>query len=225
MYRSTRPGSVRGGVYMPGEEHEDNTVEREVMPRLPTSGQILGALVMRLGISLPAHQQRNARRYFAADPEHLVKDATRAEIIDAIAEALAGAGFVSSPQTGESNHEAAPALSATLQWHADHWDLLRSSVRRRTESVVPSRLPKVWEVFVRLAVIDLALRVAAHLHLAGTSSRGAGAARLGDCRCPRRVSQPEAPADSPYAGGPRRDPRCDRQYRGRLDVRRRPAVQ
>ena len=154
---------------MPGDEHEGNTVEREVMPRLPTSGQILGALVTRLGISLPARQQRNARRYFAADPERLVKGATRAEIIDAVAEALADAGFVSSPQAGESDHEATPSLSSVLQWHADHWDLMRSSVRRRTVSVVPSRLPKVWEAFVRLAVIDLALRVAAHLHLAGTS--------------------------------------------------------
>ena len=154
---------------MPGEEHEDRMTEREVMPRLPTSGQIIGALVTRLGISLPMHLQRNARRHFAADPDHLVKDATRAEIIDAIAEALTDAGFIASPQARESSYEPAPALSSMLQWHADHWDLLRSSVRRRTVSVVPGRLPEVWEAFVRLAVIDLALRVAAHLHLSGAS--------------------------------------------------------
>ena len=152
---------------MPGEEREDNMTEHETMPRLPTSGQIIGALVTKLGIRHPTLQHRNARRYFAADPEHLVKDITRAEIIDAIAEVLTGAGFISSPQVKESNHESAPALSSMLRWHADHWDLMRSSVRRRTVSVVPSRLPKVWEAYVRLAVIDLALRVAAHLHLAG----------------------------------------------------------
>ena len=56
-----------------------------------------------------------------------------------------------------------------LQWHADNWDLFRSFLRRRTMSVLPSHLPKVWEAYVRLAVIDLALRVAAHLHLAGSS--------------------------------------------------------
>ena len=154
---------------MPGEEHEDKMTEREVMPRLPTSGQIIGSLVTRLGIRHPVLQHRNARRYFAADPEHLVKDATRAEIIDAIAEALTDAGFIAPPQTRESNYEPPPALSSMLQWHADHWDLMRSSVRRRTVSVLPSHLPKVWEAFVRLAVIDLALRVAAHLHLAGAS--------------------------------------------------------
>ena len=154
---------------MPGEEREDKMTEREVMPRLPTSGQIIGALVTRLGIRHPALQHRNARRYFAADPERLVKDTTRAEIIDAIAEVLTDAGFVSSPQMKEGNYASAPALSSMLQWHADHWDLMRSSVRRRTVSVLPSRLPKVWEAFVRIAVIDLALRVAAHLHLAGAS--------------------------------------------------------
>lgn len=141
----------------------------EVMPRLPTSGQIIGALVTRLGISLPVQQRRNAHRYFAADPEHLVKDTTRAEIIDAIAEVLTDAGFISLPQARESNCESAPALSAVLQWHTDNWDLMRSSVRRRTASVLPSHIPKVWEAYVRLAVIDLALRVAAHLHLAGKS--------------------------------------------------------
>ena len=52
---------------MPGEEHENRMTEREVMPRLPTSGQIIGSLVTRLGISLPMHLQRNARRHFAAD--------------------------------------------------------------------------------------------------------------------------------------------------------------
>ena len=143
--------------------------EREVIPRLPTSGQIIGALVTRLGIRHPVLQHRNARRYFAADPEHLVKDTTRTEIIDAIAEALTDAGFIPSPPAKESNYEPAPTLSSMLQWHADHWDLMRSSVRRRVVSVVPSRLPKVWEAYVRLSVIDLALRVAAHLHLAEAS--------------------------------------------------------
>ena len=144
-------------------------MEREVMPGLPTSGQIIGALVTRLGIRHPVLQHRNARRYFAADPERLVKDSTKAEIIDALAEVLTDAGFVSSPPERESKHQSAPALSSMLQWHTDHWDLMRSGTRRRTVGVEPSHLPKVWEAYVRLAVIDLALRVAAHLHLVGAS--------------------------------------------------------
>ena len=143
--------------------------ERKSKPYLPTSGQIIGALVTRLGIRHPTLQHRKARRYFAADPERLVKGTTRSEIIDAVAEVLTDAGFISLPQARESNDESPPALSAVLRWHADNWDLMRSSVRRRTTSVLPSHMPKVWEAYVRLAVIDLAFRVAAHLHLARKS--------------------------------------------------------
>ena len=35
-------------------------------------------------------------------------------------------------------------------------------------NVLPSNLPKLWGAFVRLAVIDLSLRIAAHLHLSGS---------------------------------------------------------
>ena len=35
---------------MIGKEREGNMTEREATPRLPTSGQIIGALVAKLGI-------------------------------------------------------------------------------------------------------------------------------------------------------------------------------
>ena len=143
--------------------------EREVMPRLPTSGQIIGAVVAKLGVNHPLLQSRTARRYFSGDPEHLVKDSTKEEIIGAIAEVLTDSGFITSPPAGEDDHKPPPRLASMLQWHADHWDLLRSFLRRRTMNVLPSNLPKVWEAYVRLAVIDLAIRLAAHLHLAGSS--------------------------------------------------------
>ena len=140
--------------------------EREVTPRLPTSGQILGALVARLGIRHAELQSRTARRYFSADLENLVKDSSREKIIGAIAEVLTDSELVAS--LGVDDHKQS-ALASMLRWHADHWDLLRSFVRRRTTSVLPSHLPKVWEAYVRLAIIDLALRISAHLHLAGSS--------------------------------------------------------
>ena len=154
---------------MIGEEQGDIMLEREVTPQLPTSGQIIGALVTRLGISHPVLQKKTTRRYFAADPERLVKDTTRAEIIGAIAEVLTASGFIAAPRAGENNYELAPALASMLLWHADDWDLLRSFVRRRTMTVLPGHLSKIWESYIRLAMIDLALRVAAHLHLAESS--------------------------------------------------------
>ena len=143
--------------------------EREVTPRLPTSGQILGALVSILGIKHPLIQNRSARRYFAGDPERLVKDSTREEIIGAIAQVLTDSGLVEAPQERGATDKSAPILASMLQWHADHWDLVRSYLRRRTISVLPANLSKVWEAYVRLTVVDLAFRMAAHLHLAGSS--------------------------------------------------------
>ena len=148
--------------------------EREVTPRLPTSGQILGALVSRLGIKHPLLQRRTARRYFAGDPERLVKDSNKEEIIGAIAQVLTDSGFVESSREREGKNRSTPILASKLQWHADHWDLLRSFLRRRTIDVLPGNLAKVWEAYVRLAVVDLAFRIAAHLHLAGSSPSALG---------------------------------------------------
>ena len=153
---------------MNGKKLKGDMTEREVSPQLPTSGQILGAVVGRLGIRHAELQNRTARRYFSGDLEHLVKESSRDKIIGAIAEVLTGSGLVPSPQVKVDDYRQS-ALAAMLNWHADHWDLLRSFIRRRTMKVLPSNLPKVWEAYVRLAIIDLALRVSAHLHLAGSS--------------------------------------------------------
>ena len=95
-------------VYMIGKEREGNMTEGEAMPRLPTSGQIIGALVTNLGIKHPVLQSRTARRYFSADLEHLVKDSTRAEIIEAIAEVLTESGFIAAPRVGRTTTSRRP---------------------------------------------------------------------------------------------------------------------
>ena len=154
---------------MTGRESESNMTERESTPRLPTSGQILGALVSKLGMQHSVLQSRTARRYFSADLDHLVKDSTRENIIGAMAEVLTDSGFIASPPVREDDRELGPTLTSMLLWHADHWDLIRSFLRRRTMPVLSRNLPMVWQAYVRLAVVDLALRVAAHLHLAGSS--------------------------------------------------------
>ena len=140
-----------------------------VVPRIPTSGQIVGTLVAKLGIKHSAIRDRNARRYYAADPEYLVKDSTKEEVFGAIAEVLTDSGLIPSPQANEGSYKPAPALASMLLWHAENWDLSRSYLRRRTTSVLPEDLPSVWNSYVRIAVIDVALRLAAHLHLAGSS--------------------------------------------------------
>ena len=161
---------------MNGEKRADKMTEREVTPRLPTSGQILGALVAKLGIRHPVLQSRTACRYFAADPAHLVKDSTREEIIKAIGEVLTNYGLYASQQEGDSAFKPETALASVLEWHAEHWDLMRSFLRRRTIDLFPSNLPRVWRSYVRLTVIDIALRVAANLHIARSASKVPGCA-------------------------------------------------
>ena len=170
--------TVRGtqvcNSHMIGRESENNMTEHEVTPRLPTSGQIIGAAVSKLGIRHPVLQKRTTRRYFSDDLEHLVKDSSRDEIIAAIAEVLTNSGFIASSQLREANHKLVPTVAAMLRWNADHWDLLRSFLRPRIMSVLPGHLPKIWEAYIRFAVVDLALRIAAHLHLAGSSPAALG---------------------------------------------------
>ena len=98
-----------------------------------------------------------------------MKDSTKEEVFGAIAEVLTDSGLIPSPQANEGSYKPASALASMLLWHAENWDLSRSYLRRRTTSVLPDDLPSVWNAYMRLAVIDVALRLAAYLHLAGSS--------------------------------------------------------
>ena len=143
------------------------TVEREVSPHLPTSGQILGALVKSMGPSHPSLRSKTAQRYFSGRQDRLVKESSRSEIVEAVADSLADLGFATPPRAGEAT--SGSALAPLLDWHALHWDRLRTLILPRMSRVYPSHLSDVWRTYVRLAAIDLALRVAAHLHLAGAT--------------------------------------------------------
>ena len=142
-------------------------MEREVSPPLPTSEQIFGSLVKNLGISHPLLQSRTARRFFSGHMEQQVKESTRAEIIEAIAEVLSDIGLAEAP--GQGNDDATPAvvLADLLDWHGVNWDRWRDFMRPRMMRVLPSHLPAVWAAYVRLAVIDLALRIAGKVHMGG----------------------------------------------------------
>ncbi|MDE2930436.1 MAG: hypothetical protein OXQ27_05870 [Chloroflexota bacterium] len=144
-------------------------MEPEVTPQLPTSGQILGFFAKSLGISDPRIQSRTARRYFSGHLKNQVKESSRAEIIGAIADALVNVGLAATPPVGDEGLSASPALATIIDQHAVNWDRLRAFLRPRMMRVLPHHLPAVWQAYVRLAVIDLALRVAAHIHLVGAS--------------------------------------------------------
>ena len=144
-------------------------IEREVSvsPHLPTSGRILGALVKSMGLSHPRLRSKNAQRYFSGRQDNLVKESSRSEIVEAAADSLAYLGFAPPPREGEAT--SGSVLAPLLDWHARLWDGLRTFLLPRMSRVYPSHLPAVWRTYVRLAAIDLALRVATHLHLTGAT--------------------------------------------------------
>ena len=166
-------------------------MEREVSPPLPTSEQIFGSLVKNLGISHPLLQSRTARRFFSGQMEQQVKESTRAEIIEAIAEVLSDIGLSDAP--GEGSDDATPALvlADLLDWHGVNWERWRDFMLPRMMRVLPSHLPAVWAAYVRLAVIDLALRIAGKIHMGGAPPSSLDLLEWATSASAGAVSQPE----------------------------------
>ena len=145
-------------------------VRGEAAPGLPTSGQILGVLVRSLGITHPHLGDKTAQRYFSGRPQDRVLESNRLRIIGAISETMAAALFADPVAGNDEEVASSPAaLSVLLDWHAVTWDQFRAFLLPRVMRVYPQHMDQVWRAYVRLAAIDLALRAAAHLHLAGAS--------------------------------------------------------
>ena len=147
----------------------------EAFPGLPTSGQVLGVLVRSLGITHPHLGDKTAQRFFSGRLKDRVMESSRDRIIDAISGNMAAALFAG-PAVGDGEGDVSlpSGLSMLLKWHAATWDQTRAFLRPRVMRVYPENMPRVWRAYVRLAAIDLALRAAAHLHLAGASPASLG---------------------------------------------------
>ena len=143
-------------------------VNGEAAPGLPTSGQILGVLVRSLGITHPHLGDKTAQRFFSGRLRDRVMESSRARVIDAVSENMAAALFAN-PTAGDDGVDGSTpsGLSLLLEWHAATWDQFRAFLRPRVLRVYPKNMARVWRAYVRLAAIDLALRAAAHLHIAG----------------------------------------------------------
>ncbi len=147
----------------------------EAVPGLPTSGQILGVLVRSLGIAHPHLGDKTAQRFFSGRLKDRVMESSRDRIIDAISGNMAAALFAKSGAVDDGEDASSPSgLSLLLKWHAATWDQTRAFLRPRVMRVYPENMSRVWRAYVRLAAIDLALRAAAHLHIAGASPTALG---------------------------------------------------
>ena len=142
--------------------------EREIKPQLPTSGQVLGAVARNLGVAVPGLNPATLRRYYSGRLEGRGKDSTRREIFEAIAEAISELRLGPALQSAQDDIPTPPSLTEILEWHALEWDRLRAFLLPRMSRVYPRHLAVVWVAYGRLAAIDLALRLAAHMYLTGT---------------------------------------------------------
>ena len=139
-------------------------MEYDVSPQLSTSGQILGVLVKCLRLDDYRLRSKTANRYFSGRLDDIVKDSSRKEIIEAFTEALAEVGFQANFKLGDETSTS--GLATMFDWHAVHWDRLRTFLLPRMPRVYPSHLAAVWQTYLRLSIIDLAFRVAAYSRLA-----------------------------------------------------------
>ena len=96
-----------------------------------------------------------------------MKESTRGEIIEAIAEVLADVGLDAGVGEGDDSPAPAVVLADLLDWHAVNWERWRNFMRPRMMQVLPQHLPAVWAAYIRLAAIDLSLRIAGQAHKAG----------------------------------------------------------
>ena len=144
--------------------------EPDVEVQLPTSGQALGVLVKSLGINHPQLRSRQSRRYFSGRLDEPVSESYRAKTIGAIADVLVGLGLEESPGPGEGTQPDSSFLARILDRYAVSWDQLRAYLRPRTPRVEPRHLASVWQTYLRLCAIDLAMRFSAHIHLTGAST-------------------------------------------------------
>ena len=94
-------------------------------------------------------------------------ESSRARIIDAVSENMAAALFAGPNDREDASYPS--ELSLLLEWHAVTWDQFRAFLRPRVLRVYPENMARVWRAYVRLAAIDLALRAAANLHIAGAT--------------------------------------------------------
>ena len=143
-------------------------MEFEVSPQLPTSGQLLGVLVDTMGFQDAMLRDRTAKRFFSGRRDEQVKDLSRQETLAAIVDTLAKLGFEATPQS-EDDLPFHSVLSSILDEHTVNWDRLRAFLLPRMMRVYPSSLATLWKAYLRLASIDLALRLAALLHYTGAS--------------------------------------------------------
>lgn len=119
------------------------------------SERIIQAIVQALDIGEGVLAEKRARRFFAGES---ISEYNRAEIFDALGQALINLGIV--PESLDALPGDVPmptAVGMAIGLAGERWDHLMADIQSR--SIPVSDWGMVGESFLRLAVVDLALRI------------------------------------------------------------------
>ena len=127
------------------------------------SGHIIGAVVKALNLSQGVLNERTAQRFFAG---YSISDHNRTEILIALGEAFVKRGIVPVPPGFAQYDISMPKIiGAAVARAAAKWDNLMSGIQSRSGTI--RDIDQAISQFLRIVVIDVAVRVFALLRLAG----------------------------------------------------------
>ena len=132
--------------------------------RLPYSGQIIGAVMRAFDIEIESPDPRTVRRYLSGQP---VSENSETEFFLSLGEVLVKRGIVPVPDVFKECDVSMPVIAGcAIARAAVKWDRLIAEIRSRGGRDLDVRV--VVTGFLRLVVIDLAVRVFALLRLCKT---------------------------------------------------------
>jgi tetratricopeptide (TPR) repeat protein len=135
---------------------------KSVLSNIPYSGRIMEAIVKALDIQDESLGNKTARRHYEGKP---ISDYSRTRLLKAFGNALAESGIVPIPPIFNKNKVSMPkTLAEVANLFFVKWDHLCATIQGRSGKAV--HIEEVFAQFLRLVVVDLALRVFALLRLA-----------------------------------------------------------
>ena len=157
-------GGSESGRYADGTRKTDNERHaKNLQPMLPVySGQIIGAVVKALNLDHPVLKERTARRFFAG---RTVSEYSHAQILRAIGQVLVETGIVPVPSAFEKYGISMPNIvTETIARESQRWDKLVATMQSR--SAATDDTASAIADFLRIVVVDLAVRMFALMRLA-----------------------------------------------------------
>ena len=147
---------------MTDKEHQNPWDDFVDIPLPPSTGQIFSFLIRNLGGFTAPLSSRTLQRFLNETGDFDIPNKTKAEILDALAEWLERTELLPvAPE--DSNYAESGGVRAALEIFTTEWESWRSFTRESRLEIPKVILPSIWAPYIRLATIELAVRIAASL--------------------------------------------------------------